>query len=163
MNYVTGSKMEVFLVVICRKFIINVSLTHRCWNKMDANLQTTFQNAFSWMQICILWFKFHQSLFLWVSISSDGVEHFINSLNCFKQEMILCIILVPVLTQESLQLIIQHLAKMFYSSYIIWRAGRHSLGDINPWIPENAWVHTHHSGYWCPGAKAPGHQYPQCW
>ena len=22
---------------------------------------------------------------------------------------------------------------------------------------------THHCSYWCPGAKAPGHQYPQCW
>ena len=26
---------------------------------------------------------------------------------------------------------------------------------------ENAWVHSQHCGYWCPGAKAPGHQYPQ--
>ena len=24
-------------------------------------------------------------------------------------------------------------------------------------------VHTQHCDYWCPGAKAPGHQYPQCW
>ena len=22
---------------------------------------------------------------------------------------------------------------------------------------------SQHSGYWCPGALAPGHQYPQCW
>ena len=22
---------------------------------------------------------------------------------------------------------------------------------------------TQHCSYWCPGAKAPGHQYPQCW
>ena len=34
---------------------------------------------------------------------------------------------------------------------------------INPWTDGNAWVHTHHCSYWCPGAKAPGHQYPQCW
>ena len=27
----------------------------------------------------------------------------------------------------------------------------------------NAWVRSQHCGYWCPGAKAPGHQYPQCW
>ena len=26
----------------------------------------------------------------------------------------------------------------------------------------NAWV-INHCGYWCPGAKAPGHQYQQCW
>ena len=26
-----------------------------------------------------------------------------------------------------------------------------------------AWVPTQHCDYWCPGAKAPGHQYPQCW
>ena len=24
-------------------------------------------------------------------------------------------------------------------------------------------MRTQHCGYWCPGAKAPGHQYPQCW
>ena len=24
-------------------------------------------------------------------------------------------------------------------------------------------MHSQHCGYWCPGAKAPGHQYPQCW
>ena len=23
-------------------------------------------------------------------------------------------------------------------------------------------MHTHHCNYWSPGAKAPGHQYPQC-
>ena len=34
---------------------------------------------------------------------------------------------------------------------------------INPWTPGNAWMRSQHCGYWCPGAKAPGHQYPQCW
>ena len=32
--------------------------------------------------------------------------------------------------------------------------------------PVNAWKLmgvTQHFGYWCFGAKAPGHQYPQCW
>ena len=24
-------------------------------------------------------------------------------------------------------------------------------------------MRSQHRGYWCPGAKAPGHQYPQCW
>ena len=24
-------------------------------------------------------------------------------------------------------------------------------------------MHTQHCRYWCPGAKAPGHLYPQCW
>ena len=24
-------------------------------------------------------------------------------------------------------------------------------------------MRSQHCGYWCPGAKAPGHQYPQCW
>ena len=28
---------------------------------------------------------------------------------------------------------------------------------------ENAWVRSQQCGYWCPGAKAPGHQYPQHW
>ena len=31
-----------------------------------------------------------------------------------------------------------------------------------PVTAENAWSHSQHCGYWCPGAKAPGHQYPQC-
>ena len=34
---------------------------------------------------------------------------------------------------------------------------------FNPWAPGNAWVCSQHCGYWCPGAKAPSHQYPQCW
>ena len=34
---------------------------------------------------------------------------------------------------------------------------------INPQTPGNAWVRSQHCGYWCAGAKAPGHQYPQCW
>ena len=33
---------------------------------------------------------------------------------------------------------------------------------VNSWTCENAWVHTQHCGYWWPGAKAPGHQYPWC-
>ena len=24
-------------------------------------------------------------------------------------------------------------------------------------------MHTQHCSHWCPGVKAPGHQYPQCW
>ena len=34
---------------------------------------------------------------------------------------------------------------------------------INPKTPGNTWVCSQHCGYWCPGAKAPGHQYPHCW
>ena len=34
---------------------------------------------------------------------------------------------------------------------------------VNPWIAGNLLEHTQHCGYWWPGAKAPGHQYPQCW
>ena len=34
---------------------------------------------------------------------------------------------------------------------------------INPSTSGNAWVHNQHCGYSCPGAKAPRHQYPQCW
>ena len=34
---------------------------------------------------------------------------------------------------------------------------------INPYTPGNAWVRSQHCGNWCPGAKAPGHQHPQCW
>ena len=28
---------------------------------------------------------------------------------------------------------------------------------------KNAWVRSQHCDYWCPDAKAPCHQYPQCW
>ena len=34
---------------------------------------------------------------------------------------------------------------------------------FNPYTTGNAWVHNQHCGYCFPGAKAPGHQYPQCW
>ena len=33
----------------------------------------------------------------------------------------------------------------------------------NPWSSGNTCLHTQHCGYWCPGAEAPGHHYPQCW
>ena len=33
---------------------------------------------------------------------------------------------------------------------------------INPWTTGNIWVLMKHCGYRWPGAKAPGHQYPQC-
>ena len=35
--------------------------------------------------------------------------------------------------------------------------------NLNPETSGNAWVHSQYGGCWCPGAKAPGHQYPQCW
>ena len=38
-----------------------------------------------------------------------------------------------------------------------------SQRGISPITPGNAWVRSQHCGYWCPGAKAPGHQHPQCW
>ena len=34
---------------------------------------------------------------------------------------------------------------------------------VNPQTAGNAWVGSQHRGYWCPGAKAPGHQYPKSW
>ena len=36
------------------------------------------------------------------------------------------------------------------------------VADFNPWTAGNAWAHTQHCSYWCPGAKAPGHKYPKC-
>ena len=32
-----------------------------------------------------------------------------------------------------------------------------------PSITGNAWVRNQRRGFWCPGAKALDHQYPQCW
>ena len=37
-----------------------------------------------------------------------------------------------------------------------------SVTLINPETSGNAWVCTQYSGCWCLGAKAPGHQHPQC-
>ena len=34
---------------------------------------------------------------------------------------------------------------------------------INLQTTGNTGVHIRHCSYWCPGAKAPGHQYPQFW
>ena len=33
---------------------------------------------------------------------------------------------------------------------------------VNPQIARDAWVFPQHCGYWWPGAKAWGYQYPQC-
>ena len=44
-----------------------------------------------------------------------------------------------------------------------WKLVTHSKPLVNPWTVGNIWVHTEHCSYWCPGAKAPGHQQPQCW
>ena len=33
---------------------------------------------------------------------------------------------------------------------------------INSLSAGNTWMCIQHCGYWCPGAKAPGHQQPQC-
>ena len=38
-------------------------LIHCGPDKIDAILQTTFSNAFSWMKMCSLWLRFHWSLF----------------------------------------------------------------------------------------------------
>ena len=38
-----------------------------------------------------------------------------------------------------------------------------SLDKLNPWTTGNTWACTQHCSYWWPGAKAPGHQYQQCW
>ena len=38
-----------------------------------------------------------------------------------------------------------------------------ALMVINPYMLGNARLRPQHHGYWCPSAKAPGHQYPQSW
>ena len=35
--------------------------------------------------------------------------------------------------------------------------------SFNPKTPGNAWMRSRHHGCWCPGVKARGQQYPQCW
>ena len=44
-----------------------------------------------------------------------------------------------------------------------WPAFHSYESWVNPWTQGTAWLHTQHYGYWCPGAKAPSHQYPECW
>ena len=34
---------------------------------------------------------------------------------------------------------------------------------VKLYTSRDAYLRIHHSAYWCPGAKAPGHQYEQCW
>ena len=62
--------------------------------------------------------------------------------------------------------------KCFHSRKCIWicrlRNGSHlSRGrwlTSKPWVESgDVWVQTQHCDHWCPGAKAPGYQYPQCW
>ena len=37
----------------------------------------------------------------------------------------------------------------------------YAILQVNPLTPGNAWVRTQHCCFWCPRAKAPGHQYLQ--
>ena len=37
------------------------------------------------------------------------------------------------------------------------------MAKLDSWTIWNAWVRSQHYSYWCPGVKAPGLQYPQCW
>ena len=76
-------------------------------------------------------------------------------------------------------------ATMWYETYVMtYVATQSSLDDFPLWIPldldpdrvssdsvrvqAKSWVKSQvktvsEYGPWCPGAKAPGHQYPQCW
>ena len=47
----------------------NRLLTHLPLDKMAANSQTIYSDAFSWMKIIIFWEKFHWSLFLRVQLT----------------------------------------------------------------------------------------------
>ena len=53
--------------------------------------------------------------------------------------------------------------KSIINSLMPQQSGHHFTDIFNPLTPGNTWVLSQHCGYWCPGAKAPGHQYPQCW
>ena len=50
----------------------------------------------------------------------------------------------------------------FTAVNILWHQRTRST-LVNPLTPGSAWMRSQHCGYWCPGAKAPGHQHPQCW
>ena len=52
---------------------------------------------------------------------------------------------------------------LIFNSVKCWSCNKDVSSSVNPWTDGNAWMHNQHCGYWCPGAKAPGHQYPQCW
>ena len=64
--------------------------------------------------------------------------------------------------------------KMKYRKNSFWEFLRCSETPPSLWSPKcnsfnpllsagDVWVCTQHCSYRCPGAKAPGHQYPQCW
>ena len=38
---------------------------------------------------------------------------------------------------------------------------KYVINSVNPLTTGNAGMCTQHCSYWCPGAKTPGHQYPQ--
>ena len=42
-----------------------------------------------------------------------------------------------------------------------WQSRQNAI-RVNTKTAEIIWVRNQHSCYWCPGAKEPGHQYPQC-
>ena len=50
-----------------------------------------------------------------------------------------------------------------FSEPLGWQASKTKCFMSSPVRAGNAWVHNQHFCYWCPGAEAPEHQYPQCW
>ena len=52
---------------------------------------------------------------------------------------------------------------MMYVCVLGWDDLHSTELKVNPKTARKVWVCTQHCGYWCPGAKAPGHQYPHCW
>ena len=67
------------------------------------------------------------------------------------------------------ELCLKSTSTQLFVQQLEWTSTKENVKDphcwhfVNPWTPGNAWVRSQHCGYWCPGAKAPGHQYPQCW
>ena len=52
---------------------------------------------------------------------------------------------------------------IIWCSLILLHSSNAVLLLVNPYTTGKTWVRTQHCGYWCPGVKAPDHQYPLCW
>ena len=75
-----GSITKSSVMDVCHEnpqhFLSSFTLTHWGRDQIDAILQTTLSNAFSWMKILEFRLRFHWSLFLWVQLTI--IQHWLR-------------------------------------------------------------------------------------
>ena len=79
-----------------------------------------------------------------------------RKIDCFSYFLwfMFFVICIWIITWQNIYLLMESLS---------WKQPHASISGFSPETVRNTWVHTQQCGYWCPGAKAPGHQYPKCW